>query len=332
MSTALKFTRISIADEKAWTSAIQEFEPCASHSWAFNDAFADPNIELVVGRSDDLNVVCPVTHRLQAWGIELLSPLGYAGPLYSGTIRSIRQEWFDFWKSEGAVTGYLQLHPLLQQDQMLLFENEDAWVANHNFTIDLTQTEAQFRSNLARDHRARLNKWFRGTVAISQSPREKKVEAFVALYQDFAKRRGLSSLYTFDADVLYQMCQNPSVEIIAAETAEGEIEAVSLFPYGTHGAYYYLNGASEAGQNHARAILWTAMLHFKARGLQYLNLAGGIQTHDSLHNFKRRFGTTEHPTHALKQIYNSEVYERLCAHYQVDTSRTGYFPPWRSRI
>ena len=167
---------------------------------------------------------------------------------------------------------------------------------------------------------------------ISEAPREKKVEAFVRLYQDFAERRGLSSLYTFEANVLHQMCQNPNLEIIAAETAEGEIEAVSLFPYGTHGAYYYLNGATEVGQNHARAILWTAMLHFKSRGLQYLNLAGGIQTHDSLHNFKRRFGTTEHPTHALKQVYNSEVYERLCAQYKVDTARTGYFPPWRSRI
>ena len=89
MSSVLKFTRIPIVDKTAWIAALQDFQPCASHSWAFNHAFADPNIELVVGRSDDLNVACPVTHRIQSWGMEVLSPLGYAGPIYNGTLRSI---------------------------------------------------------------------------------------------------------------------------------------------------------------------------------------------------------------------------------------------------
>lgn len=329
---SLKFTRISIADQNAWEEALRGFETCASHSWAFNRAFDDPNIELVIGVSETLSIACPVTYRSEEWGMELLSPLGYAGPVCKGEIRSIRREWFDYWRTQGAVTGYFQLHPMLQHSQLQLFDHEDAWVANHNFTVDLTQTEAQFRSNLARDHRARLNKWFRGAVKISEASREKKIEAFVRLYQDFAARRELSALYTFEADVLRQMCQNPKLELIAAETETGEIEAVSLFPFGDKGAYYYLNGATEAGQNHARAILWTAMLHFKEMGLEYLNLAGGIRTNDSLHNFKRRFGTTEHPTHAVKQVYNTDVYKSLCAQYDVDLSKAGYFPPWRSRI
>ena len=338
--SSVEFSSISIHHQEKWEKALEGFAYFASHTWHFNRAFQDPKIELIVAQSDTFAMVCPVTYRIQQWGKEVFSPLGYAGPIYKGTVQSIHEEWYSFWQHQEAVTGYIQLHPLLQQEQMHLigkttpeqtYPSVDSWIMNHNFIVSLDTSMKILQSNLAKDHRYRLKKWYADQNRISTASREAKIDAFVQLYQDFAQRRGLSSLYSFPESTLRLICENPNMEIIAAENPSGTIESVSLFPYGTNGAYYFLNGATESGQQHARAILWTAIAHFKEMGCNFVNLAGGIQTYDSLHSFKSRFGGTEYPTNALKQIYQPEKYISLCQQWDVLPEPTGYFPPWRKR-
>ena len=161
---------------------------------------------------------------------------------------------------------------------------------------------------------------------MSSQSRVAKQEAFVRLYTDFAARRNLSSLYTFTEEQLWAMSSNPQMEVIAIENASGVIEAVALFPYGTTIGYYYLNGSSVEGQQHARALIWTAMLRLKELGLTHLNLAGGNSPYDALHAFKSRFGATDHPTNAIKQIIDEEKYRALCQQHKVSLDKDGYFP------
>jgi hypothetical protein len=61
-----------------------------------------------------------------------------------------------------------------------------------------------------------------------------------------------------------------------------------------------------------------------------LNLGGGVVPGDGIAEFKARFGTSRAPLSALAQVYQPDVFARLCADAGVDPDdRSGYFPPYR---
>jgi len=61
-----------------------------------------------------------------------------------------------------------------------------------------------------------------------------------------------------------------------------------------------------------------------------MNLGGGLREDDSIAMSKERFGAYKLPFVNLKQVYNSNVYEKLCAEVKADPDdRNGYFPAYR---
>ena len=61
-----------------------------------------------------------------------------------------------------------------------------------------------------------------------------------------------------------------------------------------------------------------------------MNLGGGIKEDDSVALSKERFGAYKLPFYNLKQIYDSDVYEKLCTQKGLKASdKSGYFPVYR---
>jgi hypothetical protein len=90
------------------------------------------------------------------------------------------------------------------------------------------------------------------------------------------------------------------------------------------------NVCGEAGRAHAFTLLWNGALRLQDEGVPFLNLGGGIREGDGLAQFKRRFGAEQRPFLALRQIYDTERYQALCAAANVVADRRdGYFPAYR---
>jgi hypothetical protein len=195
---------------------------------------------------------------------------------------------------------------------------------------DLTPDLHTLEHGLARDHKLRLRKWWKTNVETVVDD-EHLPERFASLYTDFAQRAGVGSAYQMTPEVLRAVAADAGVLAVGAREAEGPICAVSLFPHAGTRADYYLNGAAPQGRHHARGLVWTAMTVLRARGVEAINLGGGVSAGDSLDSFKRRFGARAVQTQVLRQIIHPVAYARACEHRGVDpTDTAGYFPAYRT--
>ena len=61
-----------------------------------------------------------------------------------------------------------------------------------------------------------------------------------------------------------------------------------------------------------------------------MNLGGGINEDDNVALSKERFGAYKLPFNNLKQVYDEDIYNKLCHEKGIDAiDRTGYFPAYR---
>ncbi|MCY7363386.1 MAG: hypothetical protein LH629_15165, partial [Ignavibacteria bacterium] len=76
--------------------------------------------------------------------------------------------------------------------------------------------------------------------------------------------------------------------------------------------------------------LWSGLKFFRSKKIPLMNLGGGINEEDNVALSKERFGAYKLPLINLKQIYNAELYKKLCDRGDVSSeSNTGYFPAYR---
>jgi hypothetical protein len=121
-----------------------------------------------------------------------------------------------------------------------------------------------------------------------------------------------------------------NVVVVGAGTVD-KIEAVYIFGRTPYAGDCLFNVAVPEGRHYATLLLWWGVNYLKSKDVPVLNLGGGVREGDSIAQSKEFFGSIKRPFRALKQVYNQEIYERLCLSRGADpTYRTGYFPPYQS--
>ncbi len=322
---------ISLDDASAWHTALQGIPHGIAHGWAHCHAMAlssGNRVFLYVGEAGANRLVCPFAERPIGTMSDLVTPYGQGGFTGIGDLKPLVREWLRVTREGGQVCAYVALNPVFARAADLGCE---AMAARHHgvHLVDLKQTETALRARLTPNVQAGLKTWARGGARIVDD-RTRLARAFPDLYLNFIHSIDAAPVYHFNRTALEHVAASPDVLLLGAERG-GELQAIAAFGMTRFAADYLFNAATEAGRDHARALIWEAMRRLAADGVPVLNLSGGVSDGDGLDQFKARFGGTRRDTEVLKIVLNERAYAELCAAAGADPmDRVGYFPAYRA--
>jgi hypothetical protein len=333
----IRLACVPVADREVWERAQAGLELQATQDWAYNRILAeglDLPMELFVAEGPRGRATCPLFRRPIGDGsrLDLATPVGFGGFAATGALPGLRAAWTEFWRAAGAVSVYVQLHPLtgaaLLEGPLADFA-PDAAPGPVTVTLPLAgRSPDEVLQGMRRDHRSRIRQWLarEGGFDLDQAALG---EAFVTMFPAFRDERGMGALYALPTEALRALIAHPSCWMVGARGADGEIEAVSLFLLTETGGDYHLNAARGEGRRHARALVWGAILECLERSIPALHLSGGVNAGDSLDEFKTGFGGVRAASVVLKSVIDPDAYAAQCATAGVEDSANGYFPVYR---
>ena len=149
------------------------------------------------------------------------------------------------------------------------------------------------------------------------------------LYPAAMRRLGAQPQYDFSPETLERWALDPSSVVLGA-SVRGSVEAVSVACVSGRQAEYHISGSNEDGRQLDAWLIWNAVTRLRDRGVDVLNLGGGVRPGDGIYRFKERFNGREKAIRAVRQIYDPEKYDELCRNADVTGSRR-WFPAYRAR-
>ena len=325
---------ISLRNKEEWNEALKGIR----HSFAFTheNCFA---MSLTTGyktflyyyENEDVRIVCPIAERIFKGYIDIVTPYGFSG--FAGTERikdnkDFILHWSEFVKEKNYVCGYFSMNPLFQNKSY--FKEEDAFSNTNLYFIDLNQSLTELFENLDSNRKkiiVNYKKFESGFIY------DKKIltEFFLNNYESFLKRINASKANYFSRETLEYICGLENV--FMAGTGKSDIEAVYIFASTDYAADCLFNVATPEGREFSPLLLWCGIRHFKKKKINVICLGGGLKEDDNVALTKERFGGYKLPFLNLKQIYDLDVYKKLCEEKNVtDTDimkLDGYFPAYR---
>jgi hypothetical protein len=315
-----------------WKKAFQGIKHSFGHTW--ENCYA---MQLTTGfktylycfESDNVRIVCPIAEREYGGYIDIIKPSGFSGFVGSGSYPGFSRYWKEFAGQQGYVCGYLGLNPIF--DYSAHFEPDETYHYIHDqcdvYVLDLTPTEDELFANLSTNRKRQLKSWDR---IASDFIFDKSIltDFFLDNYLEFYTSKNALGTYYFSRESFSYLLSLDNVFMVGARNG-GQVVAVSVFAYTPDEGEYLFNVSLPEGQHYAASLIWYGVKRLKSLQIPLLNLGGGW---DSLAEFKRRFGAHKFSLKVLKQVYNHEIYQKLCRQAKVNPDdMTGYFPAYRRK-
>jgi hypothetical protein len=243
----------------------------------------------------------------------------------SGDCSGFGPAWHDFARERGWVCGYIALNPVFAD--VGAFAGDEVWVHNRLYVLDLREARERLWARLSQNRRRQLRDWdaIAGRLELDRS---RLARFLVDNFEEFFERKGGGAATDLCRETVAAIAALDDVLLVG--TGHDELEAVAAFGYTPHAGDYLFGVSRPGGERHSTHLIWWGVERLRSLAVASLNLGGGIRERDELAEFKRRFGASEEPLASLRQIYRSDVYERLCAEAGVSPKRTGWFPPYRA--
>lgn len=312
-----------------WNAALQGIRHGVGYTWEYCYAMhltTHLKTFLYCFEQDNVRIVCPIAERGFGGYLDIVKPFGYSGFVGTGDCPEFPRYWKEFAKQQGYVCGYLGVNPLFENDSY--FDQSEVHQHNSVYVLDLTLSRDELFANLSHGRRQQLKDWDKILENIVVERTVLK-GFFLSNYHEFLRRKGASSFYIFSEETLSFLADLDNVYLVGVQSA-GKIEAVALNAYTPDEGEGLLYVSLPEGRHHSAAIYWQTITHLKSIGIPLLNLGGSIDEGDGTAQFKRQFGSRKMPLKCLKQIYDAEVYEKLCRQMNADPSEIhGYFPAYR---
>jgi len=276
--------------------------------------------------TDDIKIICPIAERKFSDYVDILTPYGFSGFVGNGDLPEFSSHWKKFIKNRNYVCGYIGLNPIF--DNSTYFNHDEAQQYNNIYILDLTLTEEELLKNLSKNRKRQIKKWQKsGSNYILE--KSSLINFFLDNYHDFVLDRKAASVYNFSKETLSFLLNLENILLVGAGNSN-KVEAVSVFGYTPHVGDFLFNISLPEGKQHSVALLWYGITQLKSLNIPIFNFGGGIRENDKLAEFKERFGSQKLPLKCLKEIYNPEIYQKLCQQVNADPNdMTGYFPPYR---
>jgi len=277
----------------------------------------------------NIKIVCPVAERNYEGSIDIVTPYGFSGFTgFTGTVEfhEFNIYWKEFVTSKEYVCGYFCLNPAFSK--VSYYNKEDAFKSTNLYFLNLRLSLTELFENLDSNRRKQIVNFKKEESGFIYD-REILKDFFVNNYEDFLRRINASSANYFSKATLENICYQDNVYIVGAGSKE-KVEAVYIFGFTEFEGVCLFNVATPEGRKHSPLLLWSGLKFFRSKKIPLMNLGGGINEEDNVALSKERFGAYKLPLINLKQIYNAELYKKLCNEREVNSeSNTGYFPAYR---
>jgi hypothetical protein len=325
-----KHSCISLESPSVWKEALKGIRHSFAHTWEHCYAMnltTGYNTYLYCFEKDNVKIICPIAERKYKDDYtDIVTPYGFSGFTGNADYPEFRNYWKEFAKEKNYVCGYISLNPVLQNSSY--FCGEDSFNTASLYFIDLELSLTELFENLDANRRRQIKNYRK--IEASFVYDKKILKEFVTdNYYDFLKRINASSANYFNEKTLDFICSLENVFMVGVKE-NNKIEAVYIFGYTDYTGDCLFNISTVRGREYAPYLLWCGLKFFRSRKIPLMSLGGGSKTDDSIDKSKQRFGSYGLPFINLKQVYNPDVYAKLCNEKGLDgLDRTGYFPVYR---
>jgi sugar O-acyltransferase (sialic acid O-acetyltransferase NeuD family) len=279
-----------------------------------------------------------------AW-CDLVSPYGYASPLFSGAdrpehIAGFLEAFRQAADELGVCSVTLRLHPLLGDQLSEAVPLSRVVLHGETVAVDLRETEEEMMRHTRGGHRSdirRLQKLDFTPVMDDWS----YYRDFARIYRQTMSRLGADPYYYFNESYFTALrsALGDSLHLCCVLSPDGSVAAGALFTAVKGILQYHLSGTDERFHQLGPTKL---MLHYarqwgKRQGYSVLHLGGGAgaQT-DSLFQFKAGFSPLRRPFRTYRMIPNESRYAALTLRLGRDLDPAAdlgavFFPPYRQK-
>jgi hypothetical protein len=288
-------------------------------------------------------------------GFDALTPYGYGGvlPLDVGAISheegsELVENLRQWCLKANVVSCMLRLHPLLAQEEGFRYISRDCMSGTlrqygPTEAIDLTgwddalDTPAGMSTN-----RHRSLRFARRHLSVTLLPCNKPeglklLRQFRPIYEETMRRVNASAFYFFPEEYFLSLAHalGSDMAIAVAHRGDQAVSGALLFADAQFG-HYHLGGATSDGNRYKAQtlVLVEAANWMRNRGCRWFHLGGGRTPGDSLHYFKRSFGSSTFSYSYVTLIANRERYSDLLKLRKMQSdlgpSREEFFPEYRS--
>jgi hypothetical protein len=269
---------------------------------------------------------------------DITSVYGYSGPLSRSKnppvedIRLFQKELKNYFDANHIISVFSRLHPLLDNQALLLNDLGEITDLNLTVGIDLNVPEAQQKRQYARSLKNRINHLKKQGVRIVKVSGKKEIDAFIEIYKENMDRVNAAGIYYFPADYFYTFLEKiDSCILLAAYEGQWISGSLCTFCNGIMQAHLNATKNDFLHLSPLKLVLDQARVEGKARGMDWLHLGGGRSGEDdSLFVFKSQFSDERFMFKVWKYIHDEEVYNSLLSRKQKgNIPENGFFPLYR---
>lgn len=272
---------------------------------------------------EGVRVACPFTERNWEGCIDIAKPYGYSGFVGTDRCPDFAKLWREFACSRGYVCGYLGIDPVFEAPGQ--FDPAESSQYDRVHLLDLSIPVEQMWLRLSHNRQDDFRDWNEISSRIT-TVRSEIVPFFVEQFLAYMERKQAAAHYRFTRATLEFLCGLDNVLLMGMRDGD-VVTAVALIPYTRYVGEALFTVYAPGTPAYTSVFVWSGALGLRERGVRLMNLGGGTS---GMHAFKRSFGTAEKPLRCLRQVYDENVYGRLClAKGASATSREGYFPAYR---
>ena len=295
---------------------------------------------LIYYSSKNTSLVLPVILR-SIDGTEyndLTSVYGYAGPLSSKenpnaqTVKDFQEELLHFFDSLKIISVFSRLHPLFNNQELILSGLGDIVDTNQTVGIDLSLPEREQKRQYAHSVKNQINRLKRKNVFVKKEQTQEALNIFIEIYRENMKRVNASDMYFFPNDYFYYFMKNLPASLYLAYY-EGKAISGSLVTTCNGIVQPHLSATSN---EHLRwsplKLVWDYIrIDAIEKKEKCLHLGGGVGgMDDTLFQFKAQFSDLRFSFKTWRYIHDEETYLRLVSEKQANqVPQSAFFPLYR---
>jgi hypothetical protein len=326
---ARKIQIIPLGNVSEWNESLIDIPHSFTHTHEYCEAIyitKNQNTFLFVYENEGIKIVCPLTERSFSGYVDITKTNGISGFTGNGFHRDFYDAWEDFIFKKNYVTGYLSLYPLFSDTS--IFPVSDQYHNINMFLLDISVSLESMLTRMSRNRKREFRKWqeISDTLVIEK---KQLFNFYKDHYKTFLESKNASKHYYFSPATLRYLFKSDNVFGVGI-TRNHRMVAAIIFarsPYAGDALMY----CALPGENHDASLMyWDGIIKLKKAGIPVFNFGGAIN--NGLINFKKRFGTIQKPLIAVKQIYNIDMYRKLCKESKINPDNlSGYFPPYHKK-
>jgi len=269
---------------------------------------------------------------------DLTSVYGYAGPLSNQErldvqiVKNFQEGLLRFFNSRKIISAFTRLHPLFNNQELILSGLGEIVDTNQTVGIDLSLPEREQKRQYAHSVKNQINRLIRKNVLVKKEQTQEALDLFIEIYTENMKRVNASEMYFFTNDYFYRFIKNLPATLFLAYYEEEAISGSLVIA---------CNGIVQPHLSATRNeyLRWSPLKlvwdYIRKDAIEnnnkWLHLGGGVGGQDdTLFQFKAQFSDMRFSFKTWRYIHDEEAYTRLVSQKHTnDVSHSSFFPLYR---